>query len=579
MVDLQQLHDAQPNLLVEAGDAYDTLSAKFAGHVQGVADIRANSAKEWSGNAAFEAQLALMNQRNQLDAAHTELVTVGSLLRDAAGEFQAAQSKLLQALADAEAAGYTVAGDGTVTALPPGNAERHDRQAMDVRASAMQSVADRVARAVRDADSADQRIAGLLDQLAGHGKDGTGLNSQLAGEDAGAVKKMISATLPPASASAKSVNEWWKGLPPVEQQLLIQQFPDLVGNRDGIPAAARDQANRLNLTNLIDQYAQRTDLSDDDQLKLDGFRAIQQKLDASAGRQPPAFLIGVGDEGQGRGILSWGNPDTARNVSAYVPGLGTTLSSVGGKDADRALNVWKAAKKADPTASTASIVWLGYDPPPGLDSGNLRTAEVVSTDRASRGAASYDRFLGGLHAAHDGSPAHVTALGHSYGSLTVGLAGQLPGGTGADDMILVGSPGTGAQNASQLGIRQGHTWVGAAEDDPVSHLPSPDRAKCDVGGALIGGSVAGPTGMLTGARLGDDVFSSVAGEQLYFGRDPASAGFGANRFAVADGPSASFASHSNYMNDPTEFQTRDSITNVGQIVAGQYDNVTRQAPR
>lgn len=172
-----------------------------------------------------------------------------------------------------------------------------------------------------------------------------------------------------------------------------------------------------------------------------------------------------------------------------MPGLGTKLSDVGGKDGDRALNVLNAAQKADTDSTFASMVWLGYDPPPGLEKlqeGDTRPLEVMDTDRAAKGGAAYDTFMAGLRATHDGPPAHLVALAHSYGSTTVGLGAQMSGGTGADDIILVGSPGTGAQRASQLHIDPSHVWVGDAENDPVSHLPSKGRVANDIQGAQQG---------------------------------------------------------------------------------------------
>jgi hypothetical protein len=192
------------------------------------------------------------------------------------------------------------------------------------------------------------------------------------------------------------------------------------------------------------------------------------------------------------------------------------------------------------------MVWLGYDPPPGLDKLDPATLGVMAEDRAQSGAKDYDRFMSGLRASHEGPPAHLVALGHSYGSLTAGLAGQQPGGgTGADDIVLIGSPGTGTDRASDLGVRGDHVWVGAADNDPVTYLPDPAEQ-------LIGKQ-----------------------NSRWFGADPASAAFGANRFEVADGPSHSFTSHSNYL-DPIG---GNSLPNIGQIVSGHPDRVKSQAPR
>ncbi|MFG2919831.1 alpha/beta hydrolase [Kitasatospora sp. NPDC048298] len=579
MVSLAQLRDANLFGLAPAATAYDTLATNFGKHVQNMQHevLKHVFNANWVGNAAGAANASLQRTSNRLDAAHTEMSAVSGLLREASESFLLAQSKLQMALQEAQKLGLTVADDGTVSWPAPSKAETND-PGYNIPEQA-KALANRISGAVAEAGNADQKIAGLLNSLTERARNGTGLETDKAAADLKAVTQqgvdLMAAGFPPAGASPTEVNSWWKGLTSGEQQRLIEAHPDLLGMRDGIPAVARNEANQLNLANLISKYQQKSNLTEDEKQKLDGFIAISKKLEERRGKQPPVFLIGVSEEGQGRGILSYGNPDTAKNVSAYVPGLGTTLSAVGGKDADRALNVWNAAAAADPNAEVASMVWLGYDPPPGLEKlaqGDLRPLEVMDTDRAAKGGAAYDKFMSGLRATHDGPPAHLVALAHSYGSTTVGLGAQMTGGTGADDIILVGSPGTGATKASQLNVDPGHVWVGDAENDPVSHLPPATRVANDV--ALF--PALGP--------LGDEVYKMYSPDnQLWFGQDPASKEFGANRFAVPDGAPLSFDSHSHYMDEPKKDPAPDdaavSVNNIGQIVAGKYDHVTRQGQR
>ena len=62
---------------------------------------------------------------------------------------------------------------------------------------------------------------------------------------------------------------------------------------------------------------------------------------------------------------------------------------------------------------------------------------------------------------------HLTALGHSYGSLTTGYALQHDG-TGIDDAVLFGSPGAGTWERDDLHVPDGHLFVAEADDDPVA---------------------------------------------------------------------------------------------------------------
>jgi hypothetical protein len=540
--------DARFDALGHAGDAYDTLSTAFGGHVSEVEAVGAGCTRAWTGQAASIAQTALAAQHTQLAAAHSEMLTIGSLLHEAAAAFTAAQNQLTSALEAARAANCTVDPDGTVTGPTVTTAEHHDPDTVARNSAAVQSVADLISKALQAATTADEQYATRLNTLAAHARDGSGLTAATSAAD-------LKSQYPGPGAGPAAVKSWWQTLSAAEQQIYIHDQPGLIGNWDGIPVVARDQANRLNLPNLINQHETKPQpLSDIDKRKLDGFIAIQTKLDSLQGTIPPPYLIGLNDQGQGHGILSYGNPDTATNICSYVPDMGTTLADIAGGDGQRALDLWNAATQAPGSASTASLVWLGYDPPPGpptsLGTVNPAALEAAGTARAQSGAVSYDQFMNGLRATHDGPPAHLTALGHSYGSLTVGMAAQLPGGTHANDIILIGSPGTQAAHADQLGVPANHVWVGAADHDPVTYLPS----KAEVAtGALLPGA--------------EPIVVAADPNQRWFGPDPASAEFGANRFQVAPGPYG-IAAHSMYLNPGSL-----SMDNITKVVNGNYSKV------
>ncbi len=199
------------------------------------------------------------------------------------------------------------------------------------------------------------------------------------------------------------------------------------------------------------------------------------------------------------------------------------------------------------TPSVASVFWLGYDAP------QLDGPSVLMQDRAEEGGAAYNKFLTGLRATHEGEPAHMTAQGHSYGSLVVGKATQHPGGLPVDDIVLVGSPGVGVDKATQLGIGADHVYVGTAKYDPVADAPSP--------GMLIPGWAA--------------VEAITNPDGSWHGTDPASETFGGQRFSVADGTVTD--SHDNYFGKHDK--GGDSLPNIGKIVSGHGNTITREDPR
>ncbi|MFE9461877.1 alpha/beta hydrolase [Streptomyces californicus] len=374
----------------------------------------------------------------------------------------------------------------------------------------------------------------------------------------------------PLTATPAGRKAWWDGLSPEERERYIELVPERIGNLDGIPALARDAANRRNLPALIDKLeGVDTDKARD---QLAGLREIQRQLDEDA--KPPMYLIGIGDEGNGRAIVSFGDPDASRHVSAYVPGLNTSLDEEFAKnDIGRARDTAIGAQGYD--ESTASIVWLGYDAPqlPDKD-GVAGYFAVMGTGRAEKGGAAYRDFMDGISVTNRNEDPHLTAIGHSYGSRTVGAAAARPGGIpGVDDIILVGSPGVGVDHAVDLGVGSAHVFVGAAANDPVTKLPS--RTQVVVGG--VGLVLGGPGGAYLAGDLADP-----GDDDLWFGKDPASEAFGARRFPVADGPplvgggGISLDSHANYFSPERDAVSADSIA---LIVSGNADRLKMEEPK
>ncbi|WP_084542666.1 alpha/beta hydrolase [Buchananella hordeovulneris] len=57
-----------------------------------------------------------------------------------------------------------------------------------------------------------------------------------------------------------------------------------------------------------------------------------------------------------------------------------------------------------------------------------------------------------------GAP-HLTALGHSYGSTTTGMAADRVRPGVIDDVLLFGSPGAGVRDDRDFNVSDGHAWV------------------------------------------------------------------------------------------------------------------------
>ncbi|MGH3349242.1 MAG: alpha/beta hydrolase [Nocardioides sp.] len=362
----------------------------------------------------------------------------------------------------------------------------------------------------------------------------------------------------PDGSDPKAVKAWWDDLSPDERQAMIAAYPEVVGNTDGVPAGVRSEANTISLDRDLAQLAaipedQRTD---DEQTRYENAQAadrardqINQSKDPLTGESYAAQIYmydPMAFDGDGAVAMAVGDLDTADNVAVTVPGLTTDMGSARG-NAESAVNLQQAAAFEGGT-SNATMFWIGYDAPDNHIFGEEGTdiVGVVSEDMATAGGERYADTLDGLNAMRS-DDFHLTAVGHSYGSTTVSHA-MTDHHPAADDVVLLGSPGVGGGTTSddELGVGDGHVWVGKNSNDPV-------------------------------ARLGDEGWVDMwlaGGGGL--GRNPAEDDFGANRFeaeSTTRGETGFIGDHNKYYDHDTE-----SLANIARIVNGQYDDVDRADP-
>jgi hypothetical protein len=170
-----------------------------------------------------------------------------------------------------------------------------------------------------------------------------------------------------------------------------------------------------------------------------------------------------------------GNIETADHVAVFVPGMTSNVTDTM-KEYDKAMSQMQQRAQSESirahpaqATTTATVTWIGYQTPElGLDLFN--PGKSVISDRTARdGAALLVPFLRGIDASRDHN-AHLTLLGHSYGSTTAALA--LRKETGVDDAVFFGSPGLDTNHLRDLlpepgHLRPGHIYYVEARNDPV----------------------------------------------------------------------------------------------------------------
>jgi hypothetical protein len=228
-------------------------------------------------------------------------------------------------------------------------------------------------------------------------------------------------------------------------------------------------------------------------------------------------LLARDPDGGRRVVEAIGDVALADHVAVLVPGNGHHLGNYfteTGPVAPRARGqlLLDTMRAIDPDVRSAVVVWVGYHAPDGL-------AAAASNRPARDGAADLARLTHHLPRA-----AHLTVVGHSYGSTVAGLA---LADSRADDLVALGSPGLGVWRGDELGT-QARLWAAQAESDWIRFFPR--------------------------VRLGG----------LGLGRSPLHPALGGTRFDTGD-----VTGHCGYYAPGSE-----SLRNIARIALGRYDDVT-----
>ncbi|MFE2381301.1 alpha/beta hydrolase [Streptomyces misionensis] len=613
-MDLATLKALKPSEYQEAADGYQATSDTASAAKDTVENgISAAIRNKLEGKAAEAALRELKELGKNLHYVQTECALAGTALNAFAFDMAAAKRKLEAALADAEAAGCKVGADGSVTfpaggkevdgKVPEGGTVRPGTGPKDPTASALErqavnlhpnpnfgkavAFADRIGDALKEATDADAKWAPKLralkadDDLVVSNRDWSDVKSDADEVAKGADAYARSLPKPPKDGDPAEVAEWWSKLPDEQKAAYISLHPDSIGAMDGLPAAVRDEANRVVLAESRAEYQDKLDAwmkkepehyrpyispitglevkgavveteewkewnkkRKDLEGRINGMDVIQDRFDRTGtDGLPEAYLIGFSPEGKGHDgkvIIANGNPDTADHTGIYVPGTGTLLQDIG-KDIGRGETLWHESNRFAQGQTVSTITWFDYDAPlqaQPFEKGGGLFPEAMFDKYAEKGGPGLSHYLdGNLEARRSVSGntdlGHITLTGHSYGTTLIGDAAKSrvwpEGALPVDDVIAVGSPGMQAKHAADLGIPQGHMWAekGGGNDAAVR-----------IGGKYLAG-------------LGDDWTIPT---------DPE---FGANIME------SDAEDHGAFWDEGST-----SLRNQALVIAGQYDKVT-----
>lgn len=524
-------------------------------------ELRATAMPEgWSGPAAEAAAARVTKLANAAE----ELAAEGATLRRAAGDVSDAITGVLHGVKEVQsvtaAHEFVIGEDGSITshapppvcteADPDGAQTARDRQRIAV------ELQDRVQELLSSAEDVDNDFCAVLDRiLSNHVIDPNGDRTDLAaaGNSGAAFGALSMPAPPPAGATPAENAAWWATLSQNQKKVLIHDHPELVGNRDGVEAWARSEANLAMVPKLRARLQQKYDTLaaqaagkgaealpailelENIQQKLDSLDAVDKIMHLPTGDvDPDKQLLTLDVSGHAaKAAIANGNVDTAQRVAVFTPGMNSAVNdNVSGYVRDME-NVRDDAQnllsRHGDGGSVATVTWLGYEPPAvpvddKIFEAGKSVTDLVGGDAAVDGANKLAQFDQGINASRTSEP-HMTALGHSYGSLTTGIA--LQQNTGVDDAVFFGSPGitdtpalgpipVNGSPLHDLQVPTGHAYDLAADGDPIAHdVPpigrfGPAPQNLDGMNQLSTDAAVTPDGQQLTASYGHSQYTTVA---------------------------------------------------------------------
>ncbi|MEK8073572.1 alpha/beta hydrolase [Rhodococcoides navarretei] len=480
--------------LIELGDQLDRL---------GVVD-------GWAGETSEEARRAFDAVVDHLTDSAAQVGAVKKLTDDTEDAVTALKRALADVSSLAFANDFAVCNDNTLWdrwafERPPNqtDAEAADRQRLEA------DLLDRVGEIVRRGTEIEENAAAVMSAAAQSSITDHGSTDVREAVDFGSDQGSLKTPMPPEDGKPAENNQWWDSLTDDQRAYVRAERPYWIGDLDGIPAAERSTANLAQLEidrSTIDgqinearaRFEQTQNAMDEKRLQLAldkraSLDAVERAmfevgqdgnvaLDSEGNRIPfPDRQLLSFDASPGQtlatAVVAVGDVDTADHVSVHTPGFTSTVD--GGlanlvRDAAsvRDLSEWQLDHYSPDTAgqSVASVAFMGYEAPQNVG--------VLSDGMARTGGDRLASFLDGIDASRSDDP-HLTAVGHSYGSLTTGFA--LQDGTGVDDAVFMGSPGVGTDNLGALHIN-GDAYTLASGGDGVAALARFDGDPREIAG-------------------------------------------------------------------------------------------------
>lgn len=539
-----------------------TVSSKRDHVLQQVASIQKNiSGFQGQGDTADALRTAMGTAHTALSTLADDLAEVCDALDAAVPNVEQVMEAVKTAESTASSMQCTIDDNGKPTCHYSGQESNSYRQVAEA------SVAGKITEAIALANYADESLSRAF------GKSGTDeRTSSTSGQGTHKLSKTEQERFKNMSPEERA--EYWSKQSYEQKQYLCDHYPEMVGNADGVEGWARDRANRINLSEKKlaaekEVEALKAAVNDPQQASLkqknqealtkaehavEAYNKIESSLhngisleDYQHGKKgDPISLLTLQDDGRRvKAAVAQGDVDNAKHVSTFVPGIGTTVEGSLHDYIRQSGNLRQAAADQGnmPLKDVAVVSWLGYDAPGEPNMANA--GDITSRELAEAGSDRLAGFMTGMHASrqYGAGDAHMTLVGHSYGSTTSGIAATKVKPGVIDDLALCGSPGMGTYDANDYRVDRNHLWVsGVPKGDSVQGI--------------------GAAGFRSVGYLGKNPMDADSGFTHLSGDATGSSKY--NNDAPASVPiKGNFDNHSVYFDEGTE-----TLQDFGRVVAG-----------
>lgn len=473
---VQEILDWDSDALSQLAGALDTRGTTMSELKDDVETI--GRFEDWTGQGADGAKITVSQIGTSLVDRAAAAAALSQLVDELSETVSTLKGDLKTYLSDARTAQFSVSDNGSVSDTKPDVDEEEkadrERKRADLEAD--------IKGIIRLADDAEDDTERILDTVISG--EIPGLDDADSAEEAADIAEEWADDqfAPPGLPDdVEKQQSHWDELSESEQDFLLESHPETLVNAYGLDPKVRDEAARNYIPKFREDLEERRDEapgfsarypsgSPERNLLEDKIEDLDKIEEVAGEKDSGVHILGLRENDDGVGVvIANGDISQANNIAVHTPGMTTTTrGSLNGQSEMGRRLVDEMDRVSDLSSgepeTNAVVSYMNMDFPQDV-------GQAASDNYANDAAPDLAKVINGTSAAAPEN-ARVTAIGHSYGSVTTSEA--LQEGTNADAAVFYGSPGieTGDDDrdfsVSDLGVPEGEAYSMQTGNDPIA---------------------------------------------------------------------------------------------------------------